>query len=112
MRILSIAAFVATTVVSAGCGLITGPDAVIGIVERIGPSLSAIPPKSVAQLRSSDPTPPAACCDDDPVLEAPDTVRAAVAFTVLVRTYGAHGCWRGTGAETTATTAFSHHHPV
>ncbi|HEV2146313.1 MAG TPA: hypothetical protein VGR37_02760 [Longimicrobiaceae bacterium] len=76
----------------------TGPDdrRVVGIVEWVTPGLSLGPQGSYAPGAPADPMAQA-------VLEAPDTVVAGTPFDVVVRTYGADGCWREAGAETAAT---------
>lgn len=82
-----------------GCG-ITGPNPqrVIGVVEW----LNAVPTSQVRSIArsSAELTPPASCCESDPVLEAPDTTTVGVAFDIVVRTFGPNGCWWGSGAST------------
>lgn len=92
MRIHGTLSAMVVGVTLGACTLLTGPDGkrVVGIVEwsTSGSSSAASPLSDVVEK---------------PVLEAPDTVSAGVPFDMVVRTYGADGCWSEAGAEISVT---------
>lgn len=87
--------FIAILPLTSGCSVLGIGDrgtevGVIALSGGLGASASAVDP-------SRAPAAAEPCCDNSPVLEAPDTVAAGVAFDAVVRTFGPNGCWRAAG---------------
>jgi hypothetical protein len=76
------------------CDLVSGPGGRrVGVLEWDRASTRRSLGTSLDLSRAGEPTPQA--------VSAPDTVGAGEAFTVIVRTKGADGCWEAAGTEVT-----------
>lgn len=87
---------IAILYLNAGCSFLGVGDrrAEVGVIALAG-GFGASGAAAATSLEPVEVVEP--CCSDSPVLEAPDTVAAGVAFAATVRTYGNDGCWRSAG---------------
>lgn len=86
------------TLGAAACSSLLGPDGkrVIGYIQWV----SLYPPSGSSDAsQSASPGPAYSNPMALPALEAPDTVAAGERFRVVVRTYGATGCWVAAGSD-------------